>query len=88
VNLWADVEFSFRVQTQAFELVMYEFCHSVAQAQRAPEGRLISCRTVFALYNEYLTPYMLQTIKTVLLETIFQCSIDCFNCLISVEKRI
>jgi hypothetical protein len=65
VNLWADVAFSFRVQTQAFELVMYEYYHKVAQAQRAPEGRLISCRTIFALYNDYLTPYMLQTIKTV-----------------------
>jgi hypothetical protein len=52
---WADVEFLCRVQTQAFELVMYEFCHSVAQARRAPEGRLISCRSIFALYNEYLT---------------------------------
>ena len=75
--------FSFWVQTQAFELV-YEFYNDVALAQRAPEGRLISCRTVFALYNEYLTPYMLQTIKTVngTLKCCFQQ--HCFNCLISV----
>ena len=42
-----DVEFSFRVQTQAFELVMYEFYNDVVQAQLAPEGRLISGRTIF-----------------------------------------
>ena len=76
MNIWADVEFSCRVQTQAFELVMYEFCHSVAQAQRAPEGRLISRCCIFALYNEYLTPYMLQTIKTVLLKQHFNGALE------------
>jgi hypothetical protein len=26
--------------------------------------RALSCRSIFLLYNEYLTPHMLQTIKT------------------------
>ena len=33
---------------EPFELVKYEFYNDVAQAQRAPEGRVISCRTIFA----------------------------------------
>ena len=36
---------------------MYEF-YDVAQAQRPPEVRLISSRTIFALYNEYSAPYI------------------------------
>ena len=56
-------------QTQAFELEMYEFYHDVVKGQRAPFGRLIYIfkNTLSILYNEYCTPYMLQTIKIVAL---------------------